>query len=97
MGRNALGHMPLGELNDLAREAGQPTESRRQRMIENNPSNVSSAFEILPEEIEAEIEFVNNIGARGFEKREYDRAKEALERAGVLTAFRDRVAGLRKE
>ena len=31
-------------------------------MIENNPSNVSSAFEILLEEVEAEIDFVTRIG-----------------------------------
>ena len=66
-------------------------------MIENNPSNVSSAFEMLLEEVEAEIDFVNGIGSKAFDGRDYDKAKEALERAGVLTAFRDKVAGLRKE
>jgi len=66
-------------------------------MIENNPSNVSSAFEMLLEEIEAEIDFVNGVGARAFEGRDYDNAREALERSGTLTAFRDRVAALRKE
>ena len=66
-------------------------------MIENNPNDVSSAFEMLLEEVEAEIDFVNTVGAKAFEKRDYDRAKEALERAGTLTAFRDKVAGLRKE
>jgi len=66
-------------------------------MIENNPSNVSSAFELLLEEVEAEIDFVNNVGSKAFEGRVYDRAKKALERAGVLTSFRDRVAALRKE
>ena len=66
-------------------------------MIENNPSNVSSAFEILLEEIEAEIDFVNGVGSKAFEGRDYDKAKEALERSGTLTAFRDRLAGLRKE
>lgn len=66
-------------------------------MIENNPSNVSSAFEMLLEEIEAEIDFVNGVGSRAFEGRDYDKAKEALERSGTLTAFRDRLAGLRKE
>ncbi|HUU90964.1 MAG TPA: winged helix-turn-helix domain-containing protein [Phycisphaerae bacterium] len=66
-------------------------------MIENNPTNVSSAFEMLLEEIEAEIDFVNNVGAKAFEARDYEKAKEALERAATLTAFRDRVAGLRKE
>lgn len=66
-------------------------------MIENNPSNVTSAFEMLLEEVEAEIDFVNNVGSKAFEGRVYERAKEALERAGVLTSFRDRVAVLRKE
>ena len=66
-------------------------------MIENNPTSVSSAFEILLEEVEAEIDFVNGVGAKAYESRDYDKAKEALERSGVLTAFRDRVAGLRKE
>ena len=36
-------------------------------MIENNPSNVSSAFEMLLEEVEAEIDFVNNVGSKAFE------------------------------
>ncbi len=66
-------------------------------MIENNPSNVSSAFEMLLEEIEAEIDFVNGVGSKAFEGRDYDKAKEALERSGSLTAFRDRVAALRKD
>jgi len=66
-------------------------------MIENNPSNVSAAFEILLEEIEAEVDFVNRIGARAFEGREHEKAREALERVAALTAFRDKVAALRKE
>jgi hypothetical protein len=66
-------------------------------MIENNPSNVLSAFEMLLEEVEAEIDFVNGVGARAFESRAYDKAKEALERAALLTAFRDKAAGLRRE
>ncbi len=66
-------------------------------MIENNPINVTSAFELLLEEIEAEIDFINRMGARAFEAREYEKAREALERAATLTAFRDKVAALRKE
>ena len=66
-------------------------------MIENNPSNVSSAFEMLLEEVEAEIDFVNGVGARAFEGRDYDKTKEALERSGLLTVLRDKVAGLRRE
>lgn len=66
-------------------------------MIANNPSNVEAAFEMLLEEIEAEIDFVTNIGSKSFEKRDFDRAREALEHAGKLTAFRDKTASLRKE
>jgi len=54
-------------------------------MIENNPTNVVAAFEILLEEIEAEIDFINQVGAKGFEKRDYDQAKKALEQAKLLS------------
>jgi len=66
-------------------------------MIENNPTNVVAAFEMLLEEIEAEIDFVNRVGARAFEARDYDRAKEALERAAQVTGFRDKADALRRE
>ena len=41
-------------------------------MIENNPTNLVAAFEMLLEEIEAEIEFTGKVGARAFEARDYD-------------------------
>ena len=66
-------------------------------MIENNPTNVSAAFEILLEEVEAEIDFIDRVGAKAFEGRDLAKAREALERAGVLIAFRDRLAAMRKE
>ncbi len=66
-------------------------------MIENNPTNVQAAFEMLLEEIEAEIDFVNGVGSKAFEKRDYERAKEALEHAGKLTGFRDKEVALKKE
>ncbi|TXF13710.1 winged helix-turn-helix domain-containing protein [Pelomicrobium methylotrophicum] len=66
-------------------------------MIQNNPTNVVAAFEILLEEIETEIDFINRVGARAFEARDYDRAKEALEQAGKLTAYRDRLAAMKRE
>jgi len=66
-------------------------------VIENNPEDVSSAFEMLLEEVEAEIDFASGVGARSFERRDLDGAKEALERSAALTTFRDKVAGLRKE
>lgn len=66
-------------------------------MIENNPSNVSAAFEMLLEEIEAEIDFVNGIGAKAFGDSDHEKAKEALGRADQLTGLRGRVAKLRNE
>lgn len=66
-------------------------------MIQNNPTNVVAAFEILLEEIETEIDFTNRVGSRAFEAREYDRAREALEQAAQLTAYRDKLAALRRE
>lgn len=66
-------------------------------MSDSELSNVYTAFEMLLEEVEAEIDFVNDVGARGFEARNYEQAKDALERAGQLTSFRDKIAALRKE
>ena len=66
-------------------------------MIENNPTSVVAAFDMLLEEIEAEIDFVNGVGARAFEARDYDKAKEALERAAQVTGFRDKADALRRE
>lgn len=66
-------------------------------MIENNASHVSAAFEILLEEIETEIDIINNLGTQGFEKGDYDSISNILERAKQTTAFRDKVATLRKE
>lgn len=66
-------------------------------MIENNPTNVSSAFEILLEEVEAEIDFINGIGSKAFGDRDMVKVKEATERSETLTQFRDRVAALRKD
>lgn len=66
-------------------------------MIENNPSNVSSGFEMLLEEVEAEIDFFTRIGSCAFECRDYRKVDEARTQAEKVTAFRDKVAALRKE
>jgi hypothetical protein len=66
-------------------------------MNENNPANVASAFEMLLEEVEAEIDFVNGIGSGAFRARDYEKAKEAVARAERLEEFRDKVAALRKD
>ncbi len=66
-------------------------------MIKNNPTNVESAFEILLEEIEAEFDFVNNVGEQAFRDSDYDKAKEAIEYAENLKAFRGNLAKLKNE
>ena len=66
-------------------------------MIENNPTNVAVTLDMLLEEIEAEIEFVNKIGARTFEDRDYEKAKDALERAAQIVSFRDKADAFRRE
>ena len=66
-------------------------------MMENNPTNVESAFEILLEEIEAEIDLVTGIGARAFAIRDLAKVDEARDAASTLTEFRDKVSVLRKE
>jgi restriction system protein len=66
-------------------------------MVQNNPTNVFAAFEIVLEEIETEIDFINKVGAKSFEERDYNSARDALDRANQITAFRDKVVSLRKE
>jgi hydrogenase maturation factor len=59
-------------------------------MAINDPVNVMAAFDILLEEIEAEIETVNTAGARAFERRDYPAAQEAIKRAQAITDYRAR-------
>jgi len=66
-------------------------------MIQNNPTNVSAAFEMLLEEIEAEIEFFNEIGKKAFEQRNYDRVREAVAHADNVTDFRNGIASLQAQ
>lgn len=63
-------------------------------MIDNNASNVFAAFKILIDEIEAEIELINKVGLRAWERRDYGKANEAGEHATLVTTYRDRVISL---
>jgi len=65
--------------------------------VEDNPTNVLAAFEILLEELEAEIEFINKAGSGAFANRDYDRARALLARADQTTVFREQIAALRLE
>lgn len=66
-------------------------------MNENNLTNVQAAFEILLEQIEVEIDLINKVGSRTFERRDYDSAREAIQRATQATELRDKMMSLRKE
>jgi len=62
-------------------------------MIQNNPQDVSTAFETLLKEVEAEVDFVNTVGSRSFDGRVYSRDREALIRICVLVPRRNHFRG----
>ena len=64
---------------------------------ENRSANVALALEMLLEEVAKEIGFVNRDGANAFASGDHGVARKSLQRSEVLTAFRDKVAVLRKE
>lgn len=66
-------------------------------MVASEPTNISAAFEMLLEEIEIEVDNFGQIAARASEKREFEKAKEAIETAEKITTFRDKVAILQEE
>ncbi|MGA8184554.1 MAG: winged helix-turn-helix domain-containing protein [Terriglobia bacterium] len=66
-------------------------------MVENDPTTVQAGFEILLEEMETEIEFINQSGARAFAARNYDAARAVLDRADQATVLREKLAALRLE
>ncbi len=66
-------------------------------MVDNDPTTVEAGFELLLEEMETEIEFINQSGAKAFAARNYDAARAVLERADQVTGLRERLAALRAE
>ena len=64
-------------------------------MVSDNANNVADAFDVLLNEIEAQIGLTDKAGARAFEQHDYGRAQQTLERAKQLGSFRDRVMALR--
>ncbi|MBN1190807.1 MAG: winged helix-turn-helix domain-containing protein [Dehalococcoidales bacterium] len=60
-------------------------------------NEVSTAFEIVMEEVESLVDSFNNEGAEAFRKGDYDAAKKLIEDATRLTAFRGKVRDLQKE
>jgi restriction system protein len=66
-------------------------------MPRSSLTNVAAAFDMVLEEIEAEIDLVTRAGARAMEGRDFESAHDALQRAGQLTAFRERADALQRE
>ena len=66
-------------------------------MNENNLNNVLAAFEILLEEIEADIDLIETIGSRAMESSNYESVQQALDRARLATSLRTQVVTLRNE
>ena len=64
---------------------------------ENRSANVALALEMLLGEVAKEIDFVNRDGANAFASGDHGEARKSLQRSENLTAFRDKVAVLRKE
>src|SRR5947209_19289550 len=69
----------------------------KQVMNENSLTNVFAAFEMLLEEIEVEIDFINKAGANAFQRSDYDSVEQHRERARQATVLRDKLVDLRKE
>lgn len=60
-------------------------------------NEVSTAFEIVLEEIETVVDSLNQDGAGVFQKGDYDAARGLIEIATKLTDFRGKVRNLQKE
>lgn len=58
-------------------------------------ADTAGAFEILLQDIETEVCLADKAGAQAFEKRDYEQARQALERAGKLAELRSKVMALR--
>src|SRR5947209_18789360 len=69
----------------------------KQVMNENSLTNVFAAFEMLLEEIEVEIDFINKAGANAFQRSDYDGVEQHRERARQATVLRDKLVDLRKK
>ena len=64
---------------------------------DNGPTTVLAGFEVLIEEMETEIEFINQAGSRAFAERDYEGARQILGRADHASALREKLASLRAE
>jgi restriction system protein len=64
---------------------------------ESNPDDILAAFELLLEAVEIEIDLIDRVGAKAFERHDHQAARETAEHAAQTTVFREKVLSLRKE
>ena len=64
---------------------------------ESRSANLASTLEVLQGEFEKEIDLANRAVTNALSTEDHGKAGRLLQRSQVLTAFRDKVAGLRKE
>ncbi|MEJ2007862.1 MAG: winged helix-turn-helix domain-containing protein [Acidobacteriota bacterium] len=91
LGRFWAGAMSLGNHKEHEVNQGGHMTSK------NNPTTVLAGFEILVEEMETEIEFINQAGAKAFSARDYEGARSVLQKADQITALREKLVALRVE
>lgn len=66
-------------------------------MAQNDPTNVFATFEMLLEEIEVEIDFINQAGSKAFQRSDYASVEQHRQRASQATQLRNKLLDLRKE
>lgn len=66
-------------------------------MTEQHDNDVSTAFDILLEEIEHALDGLNQEGGEAFQKGDYDHAHELMEKGSQILAYRQRLNKLQKE
>jgi hypothetical protein len=69
----------------------------RENPTENPTDDISSAFEILLEELETEIGVVYNMGGKAFANRDFSIVDKVRKRLAGLEHFRDQTATLRAD
>ena len=60
-------------------------------MTHKTTTNLPTAFELLLEEIETEIELVNQAGAKAFTEGRYEQVDAARQQATRLTEYRGKI------
>ena len=64
---------------------------------ENRSANITSTLKMLQEEVVKEIDLAKRAVTNALSTEDHGTAERLVQRSKVLTAFRDKVAGLRKE